>query len=55
MNKKAVCKYNFKTVRYLISEQNYTKEQLADLGIEKETIKTALKSLGLKYKLKYLF
>jgi len=55
MNKKAVCKYNFKTVKYLIAEQNYTKEQLLDLGIEKETIKTALKSLGLKYKLKYLF
>jgi len=55
MNKKSDCKYNFKTVRYLIQEQNYTKEKLADLGIEKETLEQALKSLPLKYRLKYLF
>lgn len=55
MNKKSDCKYNFKTVRYLIKEQNYTKEKLSDLGIEKDTIMQALKSLPLKHRLKFLF
>lgn len=55
MSKKSKCRYNFKTVRYLISEQNYTKEQLADLGADKDTVETALKSLPLKYRLKFLF
>ena len=55
MNKKSKCKYNFKTILYLIKEQNYTKEKLADLGADKNTVETALKSLPLKYRLKFLF
>jgi len=53
--KKSNYKYNFKTVKYLIAEQNYSKEKLYDLKIEKETIDQALKSLPLKYRLKFLF
>lgn len=53
--KKSNCKFNYKTVQYLIKEQNYTKEKLSDLGVEKDTLNLALKSLPLKYKLKYLF
>lgn len=55
MNKKSKCRYNFKTILYLIREQNYTKEKLADLGADKNTVETALKSLPLKYRLKFLF
>lgn len=53
MNIKQNCKYNFETVKYLISEQNYTKEKLFDLGIEKNIIDIALKALPLKFKLKF--
>ena len=55
MNIKKKCKYNFNTVKYLIAEQNYTREKLYDLGIESGTIDTALKHLPLKFKLKFLF
>ena len=53
MNKKSKYKCNFKTVQYLIKEQNYTKEQLADLGIIKEDIKKAIKELTLKQKIEF--
>lgn len=49
------CQYNFKTVKYLICEQNYDKQKLLDLGIQKNIITLALKHLPLKYKLKFLF
>lgn len=52
-NKKENVKYNFKTVKYLISEHNYSKEKLNDLGIDKQTIKLAIKELPIKFKLKF--
>lgn len=51
--KKSNCKYNSKTIKYLITEQNYKKEKLADLGIEKDVLKNVLKELSLKQKIKY--
>ena len=53
MAKKSNCKYNFKTVNYLICEQNYTKSKLFELDIDKSTIDFALKKLSLKQKIKY--
>lgn len=42
------CKYNLKTVEYLISEQNYNREQLEELGADTKIISQALKNLPLK-------
>lgn len=53
MNIKSNCKYNFKTIQYLIMAQNYSNEKLLDLGIEEQTIRQTLKGLPLKYKLKF--
>lgn len=51
--KKSNCKFNLKTVQYLIREQNYTKEKLADLGVNKEDIENALKRLTLKQRIEF--
>lgn len=53
MNCKLKCQYNFKTVRYLITKQNYSKSKLDELGINKENLEQALKELSLKEKLKF--
>ncbi|MDY6309911.1 MAG: hypothetical protein SPL70_04675 [Cyanobacteriota bacterium] len=53
MNLKSGCKYNFKTVQYLITEQNYDTQKLKDLGVEDKTITDVLKSLSLKVSLKF--
>ncbi len=51
--KKSNCKFNFKTVQYLIREQYYTKDKLMDLGINKSDIENALKRLTLKQKIEF--
>ena len=53
MNKKQKCKYNFKTIKYLIEKQNYSNEKLKDLGVESDIISAVLKNLPLKYKLNF--
>lgn len=53
-NIKSKCKYNFKTVKYLIKEHNYNKDQLNDLGVEINVLKKALEGLPFRYKLKML-
>ena len=55
MHKTRAIKYNFNTVKYLISEHNYHKEKLETLGVEKETLDKALKDLPLKIRLKFMF
>ena len=55
MHKTRAIKYNFNTVKYLISEHNYDKEKLETLGVEKETLDMALKDLPLKIRLKFMF
>ncbi len=51
--KNSECKFNFYTVKYLIENQNYSKEKLLDLGVEKAILKRALSELSIKEKLKY--
>lgn len=51
--KKSNCKFNFKTIQYLIREQNYTKDKLIDLGINKADIENVLKQLTLKQKIEF--
>lgn len=53
--KKEKCRYNFKTVEYLICEQNYTQNELIELGITKDIIEKSLSSMSFKNKLMYLF
>ena len=55
MHKNKGINYNFNTVKYLIYEHNYDTEKLKSLGIKKETISKAVKTLPLKYRLKFLF
>ena len=55
MNKKENCKYNQNTIKYLITEQNYTKQKLSDIGIDEISIQKAIKSLGLKNKFVYYY
>lgn len=45
--------YNFRTVAYLISEQNYDRRKLLELGIKKDTIEQALKTIPIKARLRY--
>lgn len=52
--KKSECKFNFYTVKYFIENQNYSKEKLLDLGVEKEVLQQVFKKLSLKQKIKYL-
>lgn len=53
-NEKENCKYNFKTVIYLISEHNYDNAKLQELGVEKKTLDKAVKYLSIGQKIKYL-
>lgn len=53
VNEKEKCKYNFKTVIYLISEQNYDTVKLHELGVEKKTLDKAVKYLSMSNKIKY--
>lgn len=55
MSKKEKIHYNFKTVMYLIEEQNYNNLKLSELGISPSVIKKALKNLSIKVRLKYYF
>lgn len=52
MHLKQKCKYNFKTIQYLIETQNYTKEKIYELGADKNTIKEALKNISILKRLK---
>ena len=45
--------YNFRTVAYLISEQNYDRRKLLELGIKKDTVEQALKTIPIKARLRY--
>jgi len=48
------CKYNLKTVTYLITRHNYDYNKLCELKIEKYIINKAFKSLSVINKIKYL-
>lgn len=45
--------FNLNTVKYLITEQNYTKLNLQDLGVEQKVISQAVQSISFKNKVKY--
>ena len=47
-------KYNFNTIKYLISEHKYNKDKLKSLGVDKEQISKVLKTLPFKIRLKFL-
>lgn len=51
--KKEIGHYNFKTTAYLISEQNYDRRKLLELGIKKDIIEQALKIIPINLRLKY--
>ncbi len=55
MHEKENINYNFKTVSYLISEQNYDREKLTQLGVNKQTLHLALNELTFTQKLRYTF
>lgn len=46
-------KFNLNTVKYLILEQNYTKFNLQDLGIEQKIISEAVRNISFNNKFKY--
>ncbi len=48
------CKYNLKTVSYLIYKLDYSKSALTDLGVEENTIKQVVRNLPLKDRLIFL-
>lgn len=50
---KTGCKYNLKTVSYLVYKLDFSKQKLDCLGIEDNDIKNVLKSMPVKDKLKY--
>ena len=45
--------YNFRTAAYLISEQNYNRRKLLELGVKKDTVEQALKIISVRAKLRY--
>lgn len=55
MYQKSDCRCNFKTIKYLITEQNYSKDKLNDLGIEKDVIEKVLLQLPIKQKIEFYF
>lgn len=55
VSQKEQLKYNSKTVKYLISEQEYNAKKLYELNVQKSVIDTAYKSLTVVDKLKYLY
>ncbi|MBD5401634.1 hypothetical protein HDR58_02375 [bacterium] len=51
---KEKCKYNFRTVEYLISQQNYGLSGLQELGIDKVLIKKVFCKLNFKHRICFL-
>ena len=47
------CKYNLKTVSYLVYKLDFSKSELACLGIEEDIIKQVLTNMSIKDRLKY--